>query len=242
MDKSWIKLYRDLLDSEIFSSEKGLKVWIWCLLKANHEETTFFVGMQKVELLEGQFIFGRKKASEELHMSPTTVVNWMRTLKQDSYLDIKTTNKYSVITIKKWNEFQKMDNKLYNRKTTERQQKDTYKNDKNDKKYNNTNVLLATEPVSITTNYLLSLFKDVNPSYERLFPNKGQRAAIERMVEKHGNEKIEQVIKSLVMVIGKPYAPVITTPYELEQKLGSLIAFMQKDQLAINKFSVTKVL
>ena len=61
------------------------------------------------------------------------------------------------------------------------------------------------------------------------------------MVAEHGKDKVEQVIKSLSLVINKPYAPIITTPYELEKKLGALIAFLQKEHVAINKFSVTKV-
>lgn len=91
------------------------------------------------------------------------------------------------------------------------------------------------------TNYLIGLFKEVNPSYKRLYPQKGQREALERMVAEHGKDKVEQVIKSLSLVINKPYAPIITTPYELEKKLGALIAFLQKEHVAINKFSVTKV-
>lgn len=92
-----------------------------------------------------------------------------------------------------------------------------------------------------SVNYLIGLFKDVNPSYKTLYPRKGERQALERMVKEHGLEKIEQAIKSLALVINKPYAPIITTPYELEKKLGNLIAFLQKERITINKFSVLKL-
>ena len=63
-DKSYIKLFRKLLNSPIFENEKALKIWIWCLLKATHKERLQLVGQQEVNLQKGQFVFGRKRASE----------------------------------------------------------------------------------------------------------------------------------------------------------------------------------
>lgn len=90
-------------------------------------------------------------------------------------------------------------------------------------------------------NRLIGMFQHVNPSYKQLYPQKGQRLALERMINEHGTEKIEQAIKSLTHVVGQPYAPTITTPFELEKKLGALIAYLQKTQVQDYKFSVTKV-
>ncbi len=74
-------------------------------------------------------------------------------------------------------------------------------------------------------NDLIKLFEPVNPNYERIFPNKSQREALARMVKKHGEDKICRSIKFAVDSYGKQYAPQITTPLQLEQKLGSLIAY-----------------
>ena len=38
MDNTWIKLYRKIINSPIWGNEKALKVWIWCLIKASHED------------------------------------------------------------------------------------------------------------------------------------------------------------------------------------------------------------
>ena len=65
---SYIKLFRKLLNSPIFENEKALKVWIWCLLKATHKEREQLVGKTIVYLEKGQFVTGRKKASDELKM------------------------------------------------------------------------------------------------------------------------------------------------------------------------------
>jgi len=79
-------------------------------------------------------------------------------------------------------------------------------------------------------NDLIKLFKPINPTYERLFANKTQREALERLVKKFGKEKVENMIKSLPKIFGKPYAPRITTPYLLEQKLADLIAYIQQER------------
>lgn len=84
--------------------------------------------------------------------------------------------------------------------------------------------------VLTTVNGLLNLFKDVNPNYQRLFSNKSQREAIERMIKIHGFVKLEKTVLALKELINRPYAPVITTPLQLEQKMGDLIAFANKEK------------
>lgn len=79
-------------------------------------------------------------------------------------------------------------------------------------------------------NFLIGLFKEVNPNYEILYKNKTQRKAIENMLIKFGPEKLERTIKALKELINRPYAPVITTPIQLEQKMGDLIVFANKEK------------
>lgn len=93
---------------------------------------------------------------------------------------------------------------------------------------NNTisNEVAEKEPI----NNLIGLFKPVNPNFQTLYSNKTQRSALERMVKVHGFEKIERSILCLPEVISRPYAPTITTPLDLEKKMGQLIAFLQKEK------------
>jgi hypothetical protein len=79
-------------------------------------------------------------------------------------------------------------------------------------------------------NELISLFKEINPTYERLFSNKTQRQALERLVKKFGKEGVANMIKTLPKILGKPYAPRITTPLQLEQKLADLLAYLKQEQ------------
>ena|SRR3990167_2216577 len=136
-DLGWVKLHRKLLNSAVFTNEKLLKVWIWCLLKANHDENDVYIGLQKVLVKSGQFIFGRDTAAGQLKMPLSSVRNYIEALKSDNYLDIKTTNKYSLITIRKWEEYQstrqQIGQQTVHRIKTNEKQMDTNKNDKNEK-------------------------------------------------------------------------------------------------------------
>lgn len=78
---------------------------------------------------------------------------------------------------------------------------------------------------------LIELFKPINPSHDRLFSNKTQRSALERMIKKYSYQKVEAMIKALPEIVGKPYAPTITTPYQLETNLGKLILFVKKEEI-----------
>ena len=79
------------------------------------------------------------------------------------------------------------------------------------------------------TNKFLNLFKDINPSYKQLFGNKTQRSAMERLLKEHGEKKIEWCLELLPQIAGKKYSPLITTPLQLENKLGELLVFMKKE-------------
>jgi CTP-dependent riboflavin kinase len=94
----------------------------------------------------------------------------------------------------------------------------------------------ATQGVAgIALNEIISLFKELNPSYERLFSNKTERAAAERLIQKMGREKLEGVIKYVATTNVMPYAPTITTPFELERNLGKLIAFYNREKTQSDK-------
>ena len=68
--EGWIRLHRDILDSDVFASQKMLKIWVWCLCKANFKDRIIPLkigrGETLVKVKRGQFIFGRFKAEEEL--------------------------------------------------------------------------------------------------------------------------------------------------------------------------------
>lgn len=128
---SYIKLFRKLLNSPIFENEKALKIWIWCLLKATHKEREQLVGQQIIKLKKGDFVFGRKQASEELKMTESTIYKYIKLLEKLQMISIKSNNKFSVVSIEKWEDYQIEELKSNNKVATEEQQSNTNKNVKN---------------------------------------------------------------------------------------------------------------
>jgi len=92
----------------------------------------------------------------------------------------------------------------------------------------------------IDINHFIDKFKLVNPSYEKLFGNKTQRKSIENLLDKLGPEKLEKLIDFLPAIFGKPYAPRITTPYQLEEKLGDLIAYIKAERSKKPKIGIVR--
>ena len=138
-NNGWIKLHRKIIDSAVFENPKILKLWIWCLCKASHKGYESMVGNQIVALQEGQFIFGRKKASSELKIKESMVYKYIKLLEKLEMINIKSNNKFSIITIEKWafyqfdndEEQQQKEQQRNNKGTTKEQQRNTNKNVKN---------------------------------------------------------------------------------------------------------------
>jgi hypothetical protein len=137
----WVKLHRKILDSRVFLNKGLLKLWIYCLCRANHKKNWVGIstgrGEAEVEVLPGQFIFGRKTVAEELEMSPSTLYDRMQKLKGMKNINIQSNSHYSIVSICNWETYQQGENKKQqasNRQATGKQQaSNTDNNDKNDK-------------------------------------------------------------------------------------------------------------
>ena len=88
-------------------------------------------------------------------------------------------------------------------------------------------------------NSSIELFKVINPNYEKLYSNKTERAALESLVKKFGREKVEATIKALPEIVNKKYAPIITKPTQLENKLAELIQFVNKERSKQENITIT---
>ncbi len=100
--QGYIKLHRKILDNGVFADAELLKVFVWCILKAN--TTPNVVYGRKVDV--GEFITGRITASEELHLKPSTIYKRLQRLKAQGYIDISSTTKNSLITVVNYKSYQ----------------------------------------------------------------------------------------------------------------------------------------
>ncbi len=102
----YVKLWRCSMGGPIFQNERLWRVWCWCLMKASYKEHSQLVGLQRIDLKPGQFIFGREKAAKELKLSPSAVWRAMNFLKTNSSIDIQANNKFSLVTVVNWELYQ----------------------------------------------------------------------------------------------------------------------------------------
>ena len=169
-NNGWIKLHRKIIDSAVFENPKILKLWIWCLCKASHKGYESMVGNQIVALQEGQFIFGRKKASSELKIKESMVYKYIKLLEKLEMINIKSNNKFSIITIEKWafyqfdndEEQQQKEQQRNNKGTTKEQQRNTNKNVKNVKEIIYSDVPELNETIIAFIDYRKSIKKPMS--------------------------------------------------------------------------------
>lgn len=124
MKQGWIKLWRKSLGKEWLQNHKLWAFWCWCLMKATHKDHKQIVGCQEIHLSPGQFIFGRNQAAKELKMSVQNIRTFIIFLRSTQNITIKTTNKYSIITIVNWHTYQSDEpttNQLTNKRLTNNQ-------------------------------------------------------------------------------------------------------------------------
>jgi hypothetical protein len=132
MNRGYIRLWRKFLDGGYVKNHRLCAFMIWCLLKANHHDGyVAVVGLQRITLKPGDFVFGRKKAVEETGLSEQEIRTIIAFLKKIKFLTIKTTNKFSLISIINWPIYQAINegNQPSNQPTTN-QQLTTYKNNR----------------------------------------------------------------------------------------------------------------
>ena len=131
MSEGFVKLPREIVYWRWFSDPNVLRLYIFLLTKATFKKAEY-----KNETLEaGQVLTGRKALAEQLGISESNVRRLLEKLKSSGDISVKSTNKYSVITLLKWGETQGNDYFFANKRPTTEQQptnnRTQYKKEKN---------------------------------------------------------------------------------------------------------------
>lgn len=114
--EGWIKVHRKILDSHVFGNPELFKLFMLCLLRANHKKRYVHINgvSNPVEVTPGQFVTGREALHRQYYSmplndekTPRTIWRWMEKLEKRGALSIKSANKYSIITIVNWDKYQK---------------------------------------------------------------------------------------------------------------------------------------
>jgi hypothetical protein len=141
--QGWIKLHRKIMCSPVWNEPGMLKLWIYCLVKATHKEKEILLGQQLIKLSPGQFVTGRNSLYDDLNkgvkpankVSAITLWRWLKVLEKMGNIELKTNNKFTVVTVENWGLYQDTESEneqqMNNKRTTNEQQMNTNKNVKN---------------------------------------------------------------------------------------------------------------
>lgn len=131
----WIKIHRKFLDWEWFNKSEAVHLFMYLILKANHKDGQW----QGIDIKKGQFVTSYGKISADTGISLQTIRTLLKKFENTNEINIQTTNKYSIVTICKYECYQQ-ENEDTNKQVTNKQQTTnnqltTNKNDKNEKKF-----------------------------------------------------------------------------------------------------------
>lgn len=191
----WLKLYRSILDSAVFQDSEVLKVWIWLLCNVAFEQHDTICYGKVIHLKPGQIATGRKKIAQCTDLNENKVYRALTALKSLGNIEIKSTNKYSIITVVNWDKYQDENGKRTaneqqtNSKTTTEEQQD------NSKRTQHKNVKKGKKEKNI---YICSFFQSVWDEYpKKLGKNKVTKAAMEQL-EEAGEDAVMSAVRRYV--------------------------------------------
>ena len=101
-DNSFVVLRRKIINWEWYTDNDVKALFLHCLLRANFEDDTW----RGVPVKRGQFITGLFKLHEETGISVQTLRRCIKCLKSTNEIVVQSTNRFSLITVFKYEKYQ----------------------------------------------------------------------------------------------------------------------------------------
>lgn len=110
MNRGYVKIYRCIEDDPLWTDNREpfckRAAWIDLILQANHKDSSFIMGMQKISVRRGQKWTSSIKLAERWGWSRKKVMAYLRLLESDGKVWIETTKKGQLITIVNYDVYQ----------------------------------------------------------------------------------------------------------------------------------------
>jgi len=100
--EGWIKIHRKILEWEWYNDNNTKVVFLHLLLTANHKEKKW----HGIIVNRGQKLTSLQHLAEETNLTVQQTRTSLNKLKLTNEITIKSTNRYTVITIEKYNDYQ----------------------------------------------------------------------------------------------------------------------------------------
>lgn len=177
-DGNFIKLNRKILEWEWYKDINTKIVFIHCLIKANWKESKF-----KGEVIgRGSFVTSRDKLADELSLTVQEVRTALTHLKSTNELTIKTTTKYTIITVNNYDLYQ-LSNQQTNQQLTNNQP--TINHNRRNKEYKNNTV-----GVDIYISVAQELAYELFPRYWNREPTENDIELVKNKITRIENHEI----------------------------------------------------
>jgi biotin operon repressor len=112
--KGFVKFWRSMEDWEWYKDTNTFRVFFHLILKVNYKEKRW----QGISVMPGQIITSAEGLAEDLHLSRQNVRTALEHLKSTGEITIKTTNKFSLITVANWASYQDNDTQPTSKSTS----------------------------------------------------------------------------------------------------------------------------
>ena len=143
MDNGYIKLFRKFRGWEWYKDQNVKSLFLHLLLTANFTDKNH----KGIEIKRGQVLTSIKSLEYELGLKPQPIRTALNKLKRTNEITIKSTNKYSLVTVLKYEEYQSSNKQNNNPLTVDKQsnnnQLTTTKKEEERKEFKNVEELLV---------------------------------------------------------------------------------------------------
>ena len=181
-DGGWIKVYRKIRQSFVWTDANQLKLWLLILMKASHENHRFLFNGQQVDVSSGQLVTGRNALAFEFNEGVSrdhrvvarTLWRWIKQFEKEQMLSIESNSKYSVITVINYGIYQSNDQQVSIDRPSTVHHLSTYKNEEKEKKekkedsqHSRKREYADDSPEMIEAAYLWEKIKGNNPEHRK---------------------------------------------------------------------------
>ena len=176
MAEGWIKLYRQIWDSELWKERPfdRARAWIDLIMLANFESRNILLGNEIIFVERGSFVTSEHKLMARWGWSKTKVRSFLNLLQNDSMIVKKTDHKKTIVEVLNYCVFQDFETteepEKDQRKTSKRPVKDptnNVKNIKNEKNIVSSNVFADDSLEIILASELFNLILVNNPKAKK---------------------------------------------------------------------------
>jgi hypothetical protein len=138
MSNGYVKIYRSLAEKGYYKDSNYVHLWVHLIMKATYQDKEFLFNNKIEYLTPGQFITGRNSLVKETGINRSKVERILKCFENEHQIEQQTNNKFRIITILNWNEYQQSEQQkeqpVSNQRAASEQPVSTNNKEKKDKK------------------------------------------------------------------------------------------------------------